>query len=221
MIKDHTSPVKKNSAAIRWPEVHRRLEAAQAAVEQGGAQNAEDKKKILKARAKMLAQEPQPTEGSTRYLKVVEFLLSYERYGIESSYIREVYPLKDLTALPGVPAFLLGIVSVRGRLLSVIDVKKFFELPEKGLTDLNKVIIVHKDALELGILADAIVGVRSIPVREVQPSLFTLTDIRAEYLKGVTQERLVILDVEKILTDKGITLCAEAEKTLPGSALPG
>jgi purine-binding chemotaxis protein CheW len=98
---------------------------------------------------------------------------------------------------------------MRGQILSVIDIKKFFNLPEKDLTDLNKVIVVHNNKMEFGILSDSILGVRSIPIREIQPSLPTLTDIRAEYLRGVTNERLVVLDVEKIISDKKIIIYEE------------
>lgn len=212
MKKDGALSKTRSSAAIEWTEVDRRLKTAQAAVERGWALSAEDKKRILNARAKTLAQEPQKTEAARQYLEVAEFILAYEHYGIELSAIREVYPLRDLTPLPGTPPFVLGIINVRGQILSVIDLKKFFELPEKGLSDLNRVIIVHRDTLELGILADAIVGIRLISVLKVQPSLPTLTGIRAEYLKGVTKERLVVLDVEKILSDKNILRHEEFEK---------
>src|SRR3990172_4176155 len=154
---------------------------------------------ILKARAKALAREGKDKEAPEESIEVVEFLLAYERYGIESSYVREVYPLKELTPLPCTPPFVLGIINVRGQILSVIDIKKFFDLPEKGLTNLNKAIILHNDNMELGILADIILGVRSIPLEEIQPSLPTLTGIREEYLKGVTRWRVVILDAEKLL----------------------
>ena len=101
---------------------------------------------------------------------------------------------------------MLGIVNVRGEILSVIDIKKFFDLPEKGLTDLNKVIVLQSGNMLFGILADTIAGVRRIPLTDIQPSLPTLTGVREEYLKGVTPERLVILDAEKLLTDEGIVV---------------
>ena len=119
--------------------------------------------------------------------------------------------MKELTPLPGTPPFVLGLINVRGQILSVIDIKKFFQLPEKGLTDLNKVIIVHTDKMELGILADAILGVRSIPLQEIQTSLPTLTGIRADFLRGVTKEPLVVLDGEKILSDRKIIVHEEVE----------
>jgi purine-binding chemotaxis protein CheW len=64
------------------------------------------------------------------YIEVVEFLLAHEKYGIESKCVREVYPLKELTPVPCTPSFVRSIINVRGKILSVIDIKKFFELPE-------------------------------------------------------------------------------------------
>jgi purine-binding chemotaxis protein CheW len=196
---------------IDWSEVHRRLDAAPNAPERGSAPPSEEKKRILKERAKTLARETEAEEVTHEYLEVVEFSLAYETYGIESSYVREVYPLTEITPLPGTPPFVLGIVNVRGQILSVIDLKRFFGLPEKGLTDLNKVIILHNDRMEFGVLADVILGVRLVPLQEIQPSLPTLTDIRADYLKGVTQERLIVLEAAKILSDRRMIVHEEVE----------
>lgn len=190
---------------IDWNEVHRRLESAQIAIERGLAPTSEEKKRVLKARAKALAREAEKVLDQ-EYLEVVEFILAYETYGIESAYVREIYPLTEITSLPGTPPFVRGIVNVRGQILSVIDLKKFFELPEKGLTDLNKIIIVRDDNMEFGILADAVLGIRKLPVREFEATLPTLTGIRTQYLKGVTRERMVILDAAKILSDKNIII---------------
>jgi len=166
--------------------------------------------RILKERARALAREPKREEVEER-IEVVEFLLAYERYAIESRYVREVYPVKEIAPVPCTPPFVLGIINVRGQILSVIDIKKFFDLPERGLTDLNKVVIVRAGEIELGILADVILGVRSISVQEIQTSLPTLTDIRSDYLRGVTKERLVVLAAEKILLDKRIVVREQFE----------
>jgi purine-binding chemotaxis protein CheW len=144
---------------------------------------------------------------------VVEFLLASEHYGIELRHIREIHALSELTPLPGTPAFVMGLANVRGQILSVIDIKKFFGLPEKGLTDLNKVIVVRTQQMELGILADAVLGVRAIGLSELQTSLPTLTGIRAEYLRGITKDPLVVLDVEKILSNEKIVVNDDGDGT--------
>ncbi len=197
---------KQDAKVIDWDEIHRRLETSQDALDRGLQLTHEEKNKILKARAKTLAIEPEKKAKEEEFIQVVEFLLAYEKYAVASEYVREIYPLRELTPIPCTPPFVLGIINVRGQILSVIDIKKFFDLPEKGLTDLNTVIILHSESMEFGILADAIIGVRNIVVSELQTSLPTLTGIREEYLKGVTKERTVILDAEKLLSDKSIVV---------------
>jgi len=200
------------TTVVDWGELRRRLETSRAVLESGWAPKPEEKRKILKARAKALARKTEEETPGQERIEVVEFLLAHERYALESSYVREVYPLKELTPLPCTPSFVLGIINVRGQILSVIDLKKFFDLPEKGLTDLNKVIIVKGDSMQLGILADVILGVRTISLQDVQAPLPTLTGIREEYLRGVTSERLVVLDVGRILSDKNIVIHEEVQK---------
>ncbi len=192
--------------SIDWDAVHRRIETAVTALEQGGVSSPKEKREILKARAKILARETEKEESPKEYLEVIEFLLSGERYGVEASYVREVYPLRELAPIPGTPAFVLGITNVRGKILSAIDIKKLFDLPEKGLTELDKIIIIQASGMELGIHADVVIGMRSIALEEIQPPLPTLTGIRERYLKGITKEQVTILDAIKILSDKNIII---------------
>ena len=196
-----------STSSIDWTAIHRRLEHAAKYLEQGLAPVPEERKRILKERARILAREQGADQVVQARLEVIEFLLAYERYAIESSWVREVYPLKEITPLPGAPAFVLGIINVRGQIVSVVDLKKFFDLPSKGLTDLNRVIIIGDGNMEFGLLADAVPGVRQIPCDEIQSSLPTQTGIRAEYIRGLTADRLVVLDVAKILADPAIKVC--------------
>jgi purine-binding chemotaxis protein CheW len=166
---------------------------------------------ILRARAQALARPPEHAREAVTLLEVLEFRLAQERYALETRYVREVYPLKDLTPLPCTPPFVRGIVNVRGRILPVFDLKKFFDLPEQGVTDLHRIIVIGGDEIELGLLVDAAEGVRSIRADGLQASLATLTGIRSEYLKGVTAERLVVLDVARILASPNIIVHEEVE----------
>ncbi len=168
-------------------------------------------KEILKSRSKELANELDEQNDDAGYFEVVEFILSFERYAIESFFVSEVTPLRDFTPVPCTPSFVLGITNIRGKIISVIDIKKFFNLPEKGLTNLNRVIVVQTPSMELGILADSIMGVRLVSSGDIQPSLPTLTDIGSEFIKGVTEDRMIILDVEKILCHPKIIVQQEVD----------
>ncbi len=208
MKEENSTKQKKPTKTINWNEVYQHIEVTRKRLEHGWTPTPEEKKKTLKARAVALAEEPKEKETG-EYIEVIEFLLAYERYAVESNFAREVYPLKELTPLPNVPPFVLGIINVRGQIISVIDIKKFFDLPERGLTDLNRVIILHDKTMEFGILADSIIGVRAIGIDEIQPSLPTLTGIREEYLRGVTKETVVILDAGRLLSDRKIVVHEE------------
>jgi purine-binding chemotaxis protein CheW len=171
--------------------------------------NKKENQTILQSRAKRLSQEIESKGTTEEYFEVLEFLLANETYAIETLFVREVYPMTELIPLPCTPAFVFGLINVRGQILTVMDMKRFFDLPGRGITNLNKVIVVRKDAMELGILADEIIGIRNIPVNGLQPPLSTMTGIHAEYLKGVTGERLVVLDMERFLSDRELIVQEE------------
>jgi purine-binding chemotaxis protein CheW len=194
---------------IDWDEIHRRMEATARTIAEGFEPEPGEKKRILKERAGLLARQKEKTTGAEA-LEIVEFLLAKERYGIESHCICEVCPLREYTPLPGVPDFVLGLINVRGRILSVIDIRKFFDIPWQGISDLNKVIIIKNDTMEFGILADEIVGVRKLAAGDIGPPLTTLSGIREEFLKGITRKRTVVLDVARIMADKNIIVHQEA-----------
>lgn len=193
--------------AIDWSEVRRRLEAAGQILDEEFAPPPDKCRAILEARARALAVEPPAAPGPG--FEALEFLLAREHYALETSWVREVYPLREFTPLPGIPDFVLGVIHARGRIVSVLDLKKFFELPAPGLSDLNKVIVIGDGVMEFGILADAILGVRRIARDDLQAPLPTLTEIRAEYLMGVTCQREVVLDGYKLLSDPNIVVAAE------------
>lgn len=192
--------VRRAAGAFDWAGVYGRLKAAESAISRGWTPSDKEKQKILEQRAAALATEPK-TELAGPDLEIVEFSVAHERYGIETSYAKEVYPLRELTPLPSTPPFVLGVINVRGRILPVLDIKRLFELPDRGLTDLNKVLIVETGGMEAGLLADAVHGVTRILLATLQSSLPTLTGVRAEYLLGIAPERLTVLDVRKIMAD--------------------
>ena len=169
----------------------------------------EEHRTILKARARDMARELDEDASVGETVEIVEFTLAHEVYGVESAYSREVYSVDQLTPLPCTPAFIVGILNVRGQILAVMDLKVFFELPAAELTERSKVIVVGNASIDVGLLADTVVGIRSLAVETIQPPLPTLTDVRSAYLRGVTEAREVILDVGRLLSDERIVVHEE------------
>ncbi|HLP58214.1 MAG TPA: chemotaxis protein CheW, partial [Candidatus Deferrimicrobium sp.] len=103
------------------------------------------RRQILAERARQLARVEIAGEKEECPLEVVEFRLANENYALECRYIREVFFLKSLTPIPGAPDFVLGILNLRGQIVSVIDLAKFFELPAQGLNEPMWVIVLENE----------------------------------------------------------------------------
>lgn len=160
--------------------------------------------RILKTRASALGREPVAKVDRRDIIEILEFQLADERYGIELADVREVCMLKDLTPVPCVPPFVLGIINLRGEIHTIIDLKRLFGLPDAGITELNAVLVMESAEMKVGILADDIRGVRRIALSSLSTSLPTLTGLRATSLRGITADRLIVLDAARILASEAI-----------------
>ncbi len=188
---------------IDWDAIHRRLATAASAIAGSLGYSPEEARRVLEARARALAKPPLKLDDAER-LEVLAFSLAGETYGVETCHVREVSQLKDLTVVPCTPPFLAGVMNLRGRIIAIIDLRKFFELPARGLTELNRVIVLRGGDSELGLLADSIDGVRLVTAADLQEGLPTLTGIRERFLKGITGQMLAVLDGARVLGDAGL-----------------
>ena len=164
---------------------------------------------LLRERARALARVPvEPVRSRAR--DVLEFRLGEERYALDAAAVRDVLPLKHLTALPCTPHFVAGLVNVRGRVVVVIDLKRFLDTRAQGLTDHHNVVLIGREALEVGVLADSVEGVRTIDLDALQPPP-AIVDGRNGYIQGIGADRLALLDVETILADERLVVDEEVE----------
>jgi len=139
-------------------------------------------------------------------MTLVEFNLISGHYAIEESFVLEVLLLKELTPIPGVPAFVAGIINLRGKIISVVNLKLFLGIPGKGITDMNRIIVLKNDLMEFGILADSILGTKTIQLSKLLPAPITVQAVAAGYVKGISSEGLIVLDGFKILAAKSIVV---------------
>lgn len=189
--------------AIDWEAIHRRLAVASGAISGGLDPGPEEAHRILEQRARAAARPPVKPDDAER-IEVLAFSLAGETYGVETCHVREVCQLRDLTAVPCTPPFVTGVMNLRGQILAIVDLREFFELPARGLTDLNRVIVLRGGDNELGLLADSIDGLRSVRASDLQEGLPTLTGIHERFLKGITGQMLAVLDGGRLLADAGL-----------------
>ena len=167
------------------------------------------KKRILRERAKKLSQKRSAEDSDAEFLQVIEFKLSQERYAAQVNYVREVFPLKDVTPIPCTPSFVLGIMNVRGQVVSVLDIRSFFDLPAQANTEHSKVLIVGKDDIECGILTDEIIGEKRIPLEMIHTDGHLLHGAWEDCIMGVTPDRLIVIGMDKLLSDEKLTVQQE------------
>ncbi|OBP16376.1 hypothetical protein A5320_02915 [Rheinheimera sp. SA_1] len=159
----------------------------------------------LQLRTTAMAQPP--NYQFTQTIEVLRFNIGTERYAIESCYVEQVLPIQQITALFDLPPFMRGICYVCGKVVSVLDLRLMFQLPGTGLNDRNLLLVLRHQQMEFGVLADAIVGIQTLDVSGLQPSLPNLDPLRTRYLQGITPEQTVLLDGKALLTDPELIIC--------------
>jgi purine-binding chemotaxis protein CheW len=168
----------------------------------------------LRERARSLAQVPETDIDYADVLEAVEFTLSGERYALGVEHISESLPLREFTRVPGTPSFVVGIVNVRGQIISLIDLRTLLEVPDSGLSDQNRIIVLRSREMEFGILADRITGSVVLPRAALQPPPQTLSEINRDVIIGVTPDRLIVLDGARFLIDPRLVFNEEDQREM-------
>lgn len=163
------------------------------------AKQQESKEEILKERALKLAKSKTVSFRNENALEALLFNLAGGIYAIESKFIKEVHRLKDLTPLPSTPAHILGLVNIRRKIVTLVDLQILFGLPKQDTAEEKKILVVAKDDIEFAILIDELLGVNSISLQDIEFSLSEFTEQGEAYLKGVTTNGIAILDGDKLI----------------------
>lgn len=162
----------------------------------------------LRQRARQYAapvKESADLPGDSRSL--LTFVLGSEQYGVDAVLVRGVRPVTRVARVPGVPSFYRGVVNVRGRVITVMDLRCFFNItiPE-GDAMPGEMVIVQANNLEIGLLAHQVNGVAAIAAAAIRPVE------HMPYLAGMTGSRLVILNIAQLFED---------ERLIVGGVNPG
>jgi purine-binding chemotaxis protein CheW len=141
---------------------------------------------------------------SHEFKQYIRFSLNETLMSIPLSSSLEIGHLPDITPLPNLPDWVLGISNIRGEIVSIVDLKGFFNWPSKGPSKGSRFIIIHDDDVKLGIVVDGIMGILSLDrtEKDIQSSPFEKGGI-SEYTSGVViseDQPLYILDTKKLLS---------------------
>jgi len=138
-------------------------------------------------------------------LQLIVFRLAREWYGVEITKVKEIIKTGKITYLPSSPEFIVGIVNLRGNILSVTDLKTIFSLPYEESTEKTRIIVIKSGVLETGLLVDEVVESIEVPVSKIEPVLLSIPEEEGIYIEGqckVDNKLVALISVEKVLEKK-------------------
>jgi purine-binding chemotaxis protein CheW len=190
-----------------WQEIRERLARAVAGLD-GEPLTGERAQAILQERAHKLALVPPQAPPAAEVMEVLTFVLGEEHYAIETASIREVLPIDEFTPLPGGPHHLIGITNVRGQILALFELGSFLDV-KASPGEHPKMIVLGRDRADFGIRADAVLEVGRLRMDEVLEPPESLAPAARSWLRGVTEEALLVLDGAALLKDPRLVIDAE------------
>ncbi|MBI3653159.1 MAG: purine-binding chemotaxis protein CheW [Acidobacteria bacterium] len=151
---------------------------------------------LLAKRAEQLAKTAK-NDQLEQSLEVLVFELEQERYALETQYFSEVIQRTHLTRIPGVPDFVLGVISRRMEIVSVIDLAKFLGLTQHHSR--QTIVFIDAPHLSLGFAVDCIVEITKLAPSAIQSLPSQLSGEQAQYLLGVTAAGIALLNLQELL----------------------
>lgn len=143
-------------------------------------------------------------EGDDQILQWVTFQLEEETYGINVMQVQEVLRHTEIAPVPGAPDYVLGIINLRGNVVTVIDTRTRFGLPQHEVTDNTRIVIIEAEQQVIGILVDSVAEVVYLRSSEIDSAPNVGTEESAKFIQGVSNrdgELLILVDLNKLLTD--------------------
>lgn len=138
-------------------------------------------------------------------LQWVTFRLAGETYGINVMQVQEVLRYSEIAPVPGAPAYVLGIINLRGNVVTVIDTRHRFGLESGDITDNTRIVIIEADKHVVGILVDSVAEVVYLRQSEIETAPNVGNDESAKFIQGVchkNNELLILIELDKLLTDE-------------------
>jgi purine-binding chemotaxis protein CheW len=199
-----------------WDGVRERIAAVNTALQEMEDADPELVERIWAQRAAQLAKPPaREEEGGQVELALVQ--LGREVYGIETQHIIEIRPAVRITRVPRVPEWMTGVTNLRGRILSVLDLRRFFGLApaetkeEDSVTPFQDLVVVETPAMEVALLAEDVLEIEPFPTSRIQSVAETIRGVSTEYVRGVIERgaglpMIIVLDLPALLADERLII---------------
>ncbi|HNW91781.1 MAG TPA: chemotaxis protein CheW [bacterium] len=149
--------------------------------------------------------------------KYLTFVLGNEEYGLEILKVREIIGVLEITPVPRTPAFVKGVINLRGLVIPVIELRRKFGLPEKEYTPETCIIVtevaIAEDTVLMGIVVDTVSEVLDIATHDIEPPPQFGGGICAQYILGMGKSKgrvKLLLDLDRVLNSDELLQAASA-----------
>jgi purine-binding chemotaxis protein CheW len=136
-------------------------------------------------------------------LQWVTFRLDNETYGVNVMQVQEVLRMTEIAPVPGAPDYVLGIINLRGNVVTVIDTRKRFGLEPREVDDATRIVITEIEQQVIGMLVDAVAEVVDVRMSEIETAPSVGNDESSRFIQGVSSregELLILVDLNKLLS---------------------
>ncbi len=141
-------------------------------------------------------------DEDTQKDKYLSFRIGKECYGIEIRYVKEIIVMQEITAVPDMPKSIIGVINLRGKVISVIDFRKFFNLAYREYDERTSIIVVGIGNTPVGLVVDTVNEVFDIPENDVDPPPQTHSGVSSKYINGIGKigkDVRILLNIENVL----------------------
>jgi purine-binding chemotaxis protein CheW len=144
-------------------------------------------------------------EKPDELLRWVTFRLADEAYGINVMQVQEVLRITDVAPVPGAPHFVMGIINLRGNVVTVLDMRKLLSLMPGEITDHSRIMVIESGNVTVGLLVDSVAEVVNISASQIDPAPNVGNDDSSRYIQGVysrKEEILILIDLNKLISEE-------------------
>ncbi len=144
-------------------------------------------------------------EKNQQVFRWVTFRLADEIYGINVMQVQEVLRMTDVAPVPGAPHYVMGIINLRGNVVTVLDTRKLLDLATSDITDSSRIMIIESGKVTVGLLVDSVAEVVNIASSEIDPPPSVGNDEGSRYIQGIystEQQILILIDLNKLINEE-------------------
>lgn len=136
-------------------------------------------------------------------LQLLLLRLGRETYALPSSGVREIVRYRPFTVVPGAPPVLPGIISQRGAILPIVELRPLLSLPDTALTRAARLVILQHEEVDMALIVESVIDLVELPAELVTPTMLAIDTTRPRLVSGVAQHEgqvVSLLDLQAILT---------------------